>query len=123
MFKSILSSVFLFLLPALSFAASEKIECTAQVFESFPDGTARRESVPLTIETESAYHMALSASLDGRAFVLSGDKSKGPYFVSITEEPDYTKGSLTTAEFSKEGRLQLSVVQGRLTHKLECFKK
>ncbi|KYG63245.1 hypothetical protein AZI85_04200 [Bdellovibrio bacteriovorus] len=123
MFKRILSVVLFFFLPVSAFAISEKIECTAQVFESFPDGTARRESAPLTVETESVRHIALSASLDGRAFVLSGDKESGPYFVSITEEPDYTKGSLTTAEFSKEGRLQLSVVQGRLTHKLECFKR
>lgn len=99
-----------------------EIRCTAQVFESFPDGTVRNEKVPLTVENENALHLTLSVDFDGKAFTLSGPKA-GPYFVSITEEPDYTRGSLTTAAFSQEGRLQLSVVNQRRTHKLECFNK
>lgn len=63
---------------------------------------------------------------------MRGTKN-GPYLVTclhngvtaegFTDEPDYTKGSLTTASFSPEGRLQLSVVVKTLVHKLECFKK
>lgn len=107
----------------VSTAHAQSISCTAQVFESFPDGTTRQEKKPLVVETENPVHISLTADLDGRGFTLSGNKKDGPYFASITEEPDYTKGSLTTAEFSKEGRLQISTVDGRLVHKLECFRK
>ncbi|WPU65911.1 hypothetical protein [Peredibacter starrii] len=117
----------LFTLLAFSFivstAQAQSISCTAQVFESFPDGSTRQERKELTVETENPVHISLSTDLDGRGFTLSGNKEYGPYFISITEEPDYTKGSLSTAEFSKDGRLQISIVDGRLVHKLECFKK
>lgn len=109
-----------FLVFQTSLAAN--IECTAQVFETLSDGTVRNEKVPLKIETENSAHLSLSADLDGRGFTFSGNKNEGPYFISITQEPDYTKGSLTTAEFSKEGRLQISTVDGQLVHKLECFR-
>ena len=105
-----------------SSAFAAKIECTAQVFESLPNGSNRHMSVPLTVEKETAQSITLTADLDGKGFTLSGDKENGPYLVSITDEPDYTKGSLTTASFSPEGRLQLSVVVQTLVHKLECFK-
>lgn len=118
LFKSIVVASVLF--PVIGAAA--EIRCTAQVFESFPDGTVRNETVPLAVENENALHLTLSVDFDGKAFTLSGPKA-GPYFVSITEEPDYTRGSLTTAAFSQEGRLQLSVVNQRRTHKLECFNK
>lgn len=104
-------------------AFAAKFECTAHVFDTFADGTVRAESVPLTIEKESARDITLTADLDGKGFTFSGEKENGPYLVSITDEPDYTKGSLTTASFSPEGRLQLSVVVKTLVHKLECFKK
>ena len=63
---------------------------------------------------------------------MRGTKN-GPYLVTclricitdvgFTDEPDDTKGSLTTANFSPEGRLQLSVVVETLVHKLKYFKK
>jgi hypothetical protein len=100
-----------------------QITCSAQVFESLADGSMRVAEVPLTVETETAKNITLTADLDGKGFTFSGDKENGPYLVSITDEPDYTKGSLTTASFSLDGRLQLSVVVKTLVHKLECFKK
>jgi hypothetical protein len=108
---------------AATFAWAENIKCTAEVFESLSDGSMREASVPLIVEKESAKNITLTADLDGKGFTFSGDKENGPYLVSITDEPDYTKGSLTTASFSPEGRLQLSVVVQTLVHKLECFKK
>lgn len=111
-----------FILLFSSYSVASSFSCTAEVFESFDDGTSRHEKVPLNVESENSAHISLSADLDGRGFTLSGNKNEGPYFASITQEPDYTKGSLTTADFSKEGRLQISTVQGRLVHKLECFK-
>ena len=115
--------LFLTLSLILPTAHAQSIQCTAQVFESFPDGSTRQEKKSLTVETENPIHISLSTDLDGRGFTLSGNKDRGPYFISITEEPDYTKGTISTAEFSKEGRLQISTVDGRLVHKLECFKK
>lgn len=107
----------------VSAAKAQSISCTAQVFESFPDGSSRQEKKVLTVETENPVHISLTADLDGRGFTLSGNKKDGPYFISITEEPDYTKGSISTAAFSKDGRLQISTVDGTLVHKLECYKK
>ncbi|WP_413290409.1 hypothetical protein [Bdellovibrio sp. HCB337] len=106
---------------ALQTHAAPKFNCTAEVFESLSDGSVRTKKVPLKVENESVTRITLSADLDGRGFTFSGEK-EGPYFVTISEEPDYTKGSMTTANFSKEGRLQLSVVNQSLVHKLECFK-
>lgn len=115
--------LFITLSLVIATAQAQSIECTAQVFESFPDGSARQEKKALTVETENPVHISLTTDLDGRGFTLSGNKKDGPYFASITEEPDYTRGSISTAEFSKDGRLQISTVDGRLVHKLECFKK
>lgn len=114
----------LFLLfPFLAHAENnQNIECTAEVYESFDDGTARHEKIPLTVEIENAAHLVLSVDLDKRAFILNGPKS-GPFRLSIVDAPDYQKGAVTTADFSKDGRLQLSTVNGPLVHKLECFKK
>jgi len=99
-----------------------QFDCTAQVFEALPNGKARQEVVQMTPEYESEHRIVLSAELDGRAYTFNGPKKSGPYLVSITEAPDYTKGSLTTSDFSPEGRLQISVVNGQLVHKLECYR-
>jgi hypothetical protein len=116
-------AILVLLFPFISRAAdTQSIECTAQVYESFDDGTSRHEKVPLTVEIENAAHLVLSADLDKHAFILNGPKS-GPFRLSIVDAPDYQKGALTTADFSKDGRLQLSTVNGPLIYKLECFKK
>ena len=111
------------LFPFVSYAENTHgIECTAQVYESFENGSARHEKVPLEIEIDNAAHLVLSVDLDKHGFVLNGPKS-GPYRLSIVDAPDYQKGALTTADFSKDGRLQISTVNGPLVYKLECFKK
>ncbi|QLY25759.1 hypothetical protein [Bdellovibrio sp. KM01] len=111
----------LLLLPVSAFAGNYNIECTAQVYESFSDGSSRQNKVPMAVEVENAAHIVLSADLEERAFILNGPK-EGPFRISIIEAPNYTKGSVSTADFSKDGRLQLSTVNGPLIYKLECFK-
>jgi hypothetical protein len=119
--KNILLGLLL-LSPFSAFAANSSIECTAQVFESFDDGSSRHNQLPMTVEVENAAHLVLSADLEEHAFILNGPK-EGPFRISIVDAPNYTKGSVSTADFSKDGRLQLSTVNGTLVYKLECFKK
>ncbi|WP_413558970.1 hypothetical protein [Bdellovibrio sp. HCB209] len=103
-------------------ASEKQFSCTAEVFESFDDGSVRVEKIPLTVEMNNPARIIIAGDLDNRAFTLNGPK-EGPYLISITEGPEYNKGSISTAEFSAEGRLQLSTVKGPLVHKIECFRK
>ncbi len=119
--KNVFLSLLLFS-PVSVFAANLNIECSAQVYESFDDGGSRQNKIPMTIEIENAAHIVLSADLENHAFILNGPK-EGPFRISIVDAPNYTKGSVSTADFSKDGRLQLSTVNGPLVYKLECFKK
>lgn len=103
--------------------AQAAVECKASVTETFADGTQRREEAVLKTEVDNGHDIILSAELDGRAFVLSGNHSDEIYMLSITWGPDYRIGSLTTGSFSPKGRLQISMVDNALVHKVECFKK
>lgn len=104
-----------------SLSAQARIACTASVLEFFADGTSRRESAELKVDLETVKDISMSAELDGRAFVFNGSKEDNTYLVSITWGPDYRTGALTTASFNPAGRLQISMVDNGLVHKLECF--
>lgn len=110
-------------LSLLTSAAQAAIECKATVTEILADGTQRREEAVLKTEVDNGHDIILSAELDGRAFVLSGNHEDQVYMLSITWGPDFRIGSLTTGSFSPKGRLQISTVNNSLVHKVECFKK
>ena len=102
--------------------SSEKINCIAQYLEFLNDGSTISESVPLESLESSEFYIQLSADLRGKNFSLSGDVKQNTFYVSITDLPDHTAGSLTSASFSDDHRLQLSVVNKNKVYKLECFK-
>ncbi len=102
--------------------SSEKIICTAKYLEFLNDGSTISEIVALESLESSEYYIQLSADLRGKNFSLSGDIKQNTFYVSITDLPDYTQGSITTAAFSNDHRLQLSIVNKNTVYKLECFK-
>lgn len=103
--------------------SSSNVTCTAKYFEVLPDGSAKRAESVLKVLEESSAHLLLETELEGRGYVFNGPKSDGPYLVTISKAPDYTTGSNATTEFSEQGRLQISVVEGPIVHKLECYRK
>ncbi|MNK51246.1 hypothetical protein D3C87_701440 [compost metagenome] len=101
--------------------AQAKIECKATVTEFLADGSKRYEEKALTTDLENDVNIILSADLDGRSFVLSGNKPDNTYFLSITWGEGYRQGTLATAAFSPAGRMQVSMVDNSLIYKVECF--
>ncbi len=102
--------------------SSEKINCTAQYLEFLNDGSTISEYVPLESLESSEFYIQLSADLREKNFSISGDIKQNTFYVSITDLPDYTQGSITTTSFSNDHRLQLSIVNKNKVYKLECFK-
>ncbi len=125
MIKFNLKAVILILIFSFSsFAFSkETINCTAQYLELLKDGSTISEQVQLDIIESSEFYIQLSADLKEKNFSFSGDLNQNTFFVSITDLPDHTVGSLMTASFSDDHRLQLSIVNKNAVYKLECFKK
>ncbi|KYG63151.1 hypothetical protein AZI86_15705 [Bdellovibrio bacteriovorus] len=122
----IFMSILVFILPGVLMAApisAENVKCTAKYFEVLPDGNARKAESVLKVTDDSTAHLLLETELEGRGYVFNGPKKNGPYMLTISKAPDYTFGSNTTGEFSAEGRLQVSVVEGNIVHKLECYRR
>jgi hypothetical protein len=123
----IIVSVFLFislLIPQSSFASAEpQIKCTAEASEILSSGQLKSESKPLDTVDESKFYISLSTDLQGKNFSLSGSKTDGIFYVSITDLPDHTSGSMTTASFGSDSRVQISIVNKNMIYKLECFNR
>lgn len=113
--------ILIFSLSSIAFSA-ETIDCKAQYLEFLENGTTISEQVPLDIIESTEHYIQLSADLRVKNFSFSGDLKQNTFYVSITDLPDHTAGSLTTASFSNDHRLQLSIVNENIVYKLECFK-
>jgi hypothetical protein len=106
-------------------AATEnlKIKCTAEVSEILNTNERITKTAELDVIDESELYISLSIDLGGKNFSFSGNKKDNIFYVSITELPNYDQGALTTSAFSIDGRLQLSLVNKNVVHKLECFNR
>lgn len=113
--------ILVFSFSTITFSA-ETISCTAQYLEFLTDGTTISEQVPLNIIESTEYYIQLSTDLKQKNFSFSGDLKQNTFYVSITDVPDHTRGSITTAAFSNDHRLQLSIVNENTVYKLECFR-
>jgi hypothetical protein len=105
------------------FAKEKQISCTAEASEILTNGQRVSETLQLDIIDQSEIYISLSVDLKGFNFSFSGDKKGNSFYVSITQLPNYDQGALTTTAFSADGRLQLSIVNKEVVHKLECFNR
>jgi hypothetical protein len=113
--------ILIFSFSSVAFSA-EEIHCTAQYLEFSNNGTTISEQVPLDIIESTEHYIQLSTDLRLKNFSFSGDLKQNIFYVSITDLPNHAAGSLTTASFSNDDRLQLSIVNENIVYKLECFK-
>jgi hypothetical protein len=108
------------LISSTALATNSKIICTAEKSQIVSAGELVSEKKDLSIVDESNFYILLSTDLGEKNFSFSGDLQTGIFYLSIADLPELTRGVMTTASFSKDARLQLSIVDQSTVFKLEC---